>query len=61
MRKAKPAAVQMLVTVPRLPELTLAEQRRSVRDTLKQTGDYYGRAVRVQHAPAAGVKEVPHD
>ena len=56
--KKKPALVQMLVTVPRLPELTLADQRRSVRFTLQQTGDYYGRAVRVGPVPA-GVAVAP--
>lgn len=53
MKAKKPATVQMLVTVPRLPELTLTEQRKGVRDTLKQSGDYYGRAVRVGHVPAS--------
>lgn len=51
--KKKAATVRMLVAVPRLQELTLAEQRRSIRDDLMRTGDYYGRRISVQSMPCA--------
>ncbi|MCA0214716.1 MAG: hypothetical protein LCH79_16255 [Proteobacteria bacterium] len=45
--RKKPATITMVVTVPRLPELTAAQHRASVKDAIKHTGDFYGRAVRV--------------
>lgn len=45
--RKKPATITMVVTVPHLPELTAAQHRASVKDAIKHTGDFYGRAVRV--------------
>lgn len=49
----KPATITMVVTVPRLPELTAAQHRASVKDAIKHAGDFYGRAVRVSPVPSA--------
>lgn len=45
--RKKPTTITMVVTVARLPELTAAQHRASVKDAIKHTGDFYGRAVRV--------------
>lgn len=43
--------MRVLLTVPRLPELTLPEQRRAIRDNLQRTGDFYGRRISVRSMP----------
>lgn len=58
MRKPKkPATVRLEVVVPHIEGLTVAQHRQSVRDALRQTGDFYRRTVRVRSVAAAS-KEV---
>ena len=64
-KKTPAASVRLLVTVPRIEGLSAAQHRTAVHDALKRTGDFYGRALRVQAAStatalAASTKEHRH-
>ena len=52
-KKADSKTVTMLVTVPKVDDLTAQQLRASVRSAITQCGDFYSRRVSVQTAPRA--------